>query len=156
MVAPISPAMNRYERIKTLGAGTYGCAVLVKSRADKKMYVVKEIAIGHLSKEELANVQKEAAVLKDMHHSNIVAYRDSFTEGTKLYIVMDFADGGDLDGKIKERKKTGKFFSEQEVMGIFVQICLALKHVHDRRILHRDLKALVTGEVYLYIILYLL
>ena len=57
-----------------------------------------------------------------------------------LCIVMDYADGGDLYTKINERKKLGVLWPESFILDLFVQICLALKHVHDRRILHRDLK----------------
>lgn len=53
---------------------------------------------------------------------------------------MDYADGGDLYTKINERKKLGSLWPESFILDLFVQICLALKHVHDRRILHRDLK----------------
>ena len=53
---------------------------------------------------------------------------------------MDYADGGDLYSKINERKKRGKLWSEDEVLDIFVQICLGVKHVHKHKILHRDLK----------------
>ena len=53
---------------------------------------------------------------------------------------MDYADGGDLYTKINERKKLGVLWSEAFILDLFVQICIALKHVHDRRILHRDLK----------------
>jgi len=56
---------------------------------------------------------------------------------------MDYADGGDLSGAISRRKKARRPFSEADVMNMFVQICLALKHVHSRKILHRDLKAQV-------------
>lgn len=53
---------------------------------------------------------------------------------------MGYADGGDLSQKIQSVKKAGKSLSEEEVLDYFVQICLALQHVHDKRILHRDLK----------------
>jgi NIMA (never in mitosis gene a)-related kinase len=53
---------------------------------------------------------------------------------------MDYADGGDLYTKINERKKMGVLWSESFILDLFVQICVALKHVHDCRILHRDLK----------------
>ena len=53
---------------------------------------------------------------------------------------MDFADGGDLYTKIAQSKKLGKLFEEEQVIDWFLQICLALKHIHSRRILHRDLK----------------
>lgn len=57
---------------------------------------------------------------------------------------MEYADGGDLAGAIKRQKQLGsKRWEEDDIMRIFVQICLALKHVHDANILHRDLKSMV-------------
>jgi len=70
-------------------------------------------------------------------------YIESFVENSKLYIVMEHADGGDLSNAIKIQKQKNIRWSEEEVMRIFVQICLALKHVHDTNILHRDLKSQV-------------
>ena len=52
---------------------------------------------------------------------------------------MDYADGGDLSMKIKEQN--GKFFPENKILDWFTQICLAIKHIHDRKILHRDIKS---------------
>jgi len=52
---------------------------------------------------------------------------------------MEYADGGDLNKKIKERE--GKLFSEGIILDWFVQIALALKHVHDRKVIHRDIKS---------------
>ena len=51
---------------------------------------------------------------------------------------MDYADGGDLSQKIKV-SRVG--FSESWIIDWFTQLCLALKHVHDRKIIHRDLKS---------------
>ena len=53
---------------------------------------------------------------------------------------MDYADGGDLYTKIAQQKKLGKGFDEEQILDWFLQICLALKHIHSKRILHRDLK----------------
>jgi NIMA (never in mitosis gene a)-related kinase 1/4/5 len=46
--------------------------------------------------------------------------------------------GGDLAGKVKEQR--GKYFQEGQVLDWFTQICLGMKHIHDRKIIHRDLK----------------
>ena len=54
---------------------------------------------------------------------------------------MDYANGGDLCNKIKNQKKKGKYFSENQILDYFTQICLAIKHIHDRKILHRDIKS---------------
>ena len=48
--------------------------------------------------------------------------------------------GGDLYNKIKERK--GVNFPESQVLNFFTQICLGIKHIHDKKIIHRDLKGL--------------
>ena len=52
---------------------------------------------------------------------------------------MDYADGGDLAARIKGQRSRN--FSEEQILDWFTQIWLGLKHIHDRKILHRDLKA---------------
>jgi NIMA (never in mitosis gene a)-related kinase 1/4/5 len=54
---------------------------------------------------------------------------------------MEFASGGDLGTVIKKRAQQKRYFSEDQVLLLFVQICLALWHVHARKFLHRDLKS---------------
>ena len=54
---------------------------------------------------------------------------------------MEYADGGDLNSIVKERKESADFFEESQVLHYFTQICLAIKHLHDRKILHWDLKS---------------
>ena len=56
-------------------------------------------------------------------------------------ILMEYADGGDLNGLVKRCKESGKTLSEDEILGYFVQICLGLKHIHEQHIVHRDLKS---------------
>lgn len=52
---------------------------------------------------------------------------------------MEYANGGDLEHYLKSRR--GSLLSEDRVLHFFVQISLAIKHIHDRKILHRDLKS---------------
>jgi NIMA (never in mitosis gene a)-related kinase len=51
---------------------------------------------------------------------------------------MEYADGGDLNKVLREAN--GNFFHENQILNLFTQICLAIKHIHDRKIIHRDLK----------------
>ncbi|XP_035509684.1 serine/threonine-protein kinase Nek1 isoform X2 [Morone saxatilis] len=131
--------MDKYEKVKKIGEGSFGKAVLVKSKEDGHQYVIKEIGISGMSSKERQESRKEVAVLANMSHPNIVQYKESFEEGGCLYIVMDYCEGGDLFKKINSQK--GVLFSEEQILDWFVQICLALKHVHDRKILHRDIKS---------------
>ncbi|XP_041912231.1 serine/threonine-protein kinase Nek1 isoform X1 [Alosa sapidissima] len=131
--------MEKYEKVKKIGEGSFGKAYLVKSREDARQYVIKEIGISQMSNKERQESRKEVAVLANMSHPNIVQYKESFEESGCLYIVMDYCEGGDLFKKINSQK--GVLFPEEQILDWFVQICLALKHVHDRKILHRDIKS---------------
>ncbi|KAL7981865.1 hypothetical protein Chor_000922 [Crotalus horridus] len=131
--------MDKYIKVQKIGEGSFGKAILVKAKENGKQYVIKEINISKMTNKEREESRREVAVLANMKHPNIVLYRESFEETGCLYIVMDYCEGGDLFKKINAQK--GVFFSEDQIMDWFVQICLALKHVHDRKILHRDIKS---------------
>ena len=75
-------------------------------------------------------------------HPNIIAYKEAFFDETcsTLNIVMEFADEGDLEIKIKEMKANGKLFDEKEIWNIFIQALRGLAWLHELQILHRDLK----------------
>merc|ERR1711974_189961 len=105
--------MHRFERLKVIGRGNYGIAILVRDRAAtvrgpggqkrRQLHVVKEVQLGdgaHGSASDLKEACREAEVLRSLSHSNIVAYRDAFVEGRTLHIVMEYAGGGDLQGAI--------------------------------------------------------
>ncbi|XP_050017773.1 serine/threonine-protein kinase Nek1 isoform X3 [Alexandromys fortis] len=131
--------MEKYVRLQKIGEGSFGKAVLVKSTEDGRHYVIKEINISRMSGKERQESRREVAVLANMKHPNIVQYKESFEENGSLYIVMDYCEGGDLFKRINAQK--GALFQEDQILDWFVQICLALKHVHDRKILHRDIKS---------------
>ncbi|XP_014665091.1 PREDICTED: serine/threonine-protein kinase Nek1-like [Priapulus caudatus] len=131
--------MEKYTRIKKIGEGSFGTAYLVRANDDGNLYVIKEINMCKMTPKEREEARKEVAVLSRMKHPNIVSYRESFEESGQLYIVMDYCDGGDLYSKINLQH--GILFTEDQILDWFAQICLAIKHVHDRKILHRDLKS---------------
>ena len=85
--------------------------------------------------------KNESDVLQRLRHPNIVEYCESFLEGQMLCIVMEYADGGDLSNLIKMRKASSEMLCEREVLNMFKQSCLAIQHVHNQHILHRDLKS---------------
>lgn len=56
----------------------------------------------------------------------------TYSSGGRLCIVMEYADGGDLQELLKGRR--GNPLPESQVVALFIQICLALKHIHDRKV----------------------
>lgn len=82
-------------------------------------------------------------ILASINHPNICSYKEAFVEEStqSLCIVMEFADGGDLQTKINQLKKTGKFMKEADLWSIFFQMVLGLHELHGIKIAHRDIKA---------------
>merc|ERR1719310_370163 len=99
------------------------------------------IDISRASKQEKEDALKESQVLSSLKHPYIVRYRENFLEDGWLCIVMDFCEGGDLSERIKKMRSQRKSFSEEQVLRWFTQAILALKYIHDMKILHRDLKS---------------
>lgn len=92
-----------------------------------------------MSDREKKEVLQEARLLEVLQHPNIVKFIEVYkTKKGKLCIIMDFADGGDLAGKVKQQM--GRPFPESQILDWFTQLCLGMKHIHDRKIIHRDLK----------------
>lgn len=133
---------NTYRVIKMIGEGSFGKAYLVECNADRSLCVIKTINIDSMSDQEKKETLLEAKILEKLDHPNIIKFKEVFIAKKPrftLNIVTDYADGGDLQTKIKQQK--GKWFPENTILDWFTQICLALKHIHDKKILHRDLKS---------------
>ncbi|KFP44927.1 Serine/threonine-protein kinase Nek3, partial [Chlamydotis macqueenii] len=130
--------MEEYKVLKVLGEGSFGRALLVHHRTSDQKYAMKEIRLP-MSSSDVENSRKEAVLLAKMKHPNIVAYKESFEADGHLYIVMEYCDDGDLMQKIKHQR--GKLFPEDTILHWFVQMCLGVKHIHDKRVLHRDIKS---------------
>ncbi|KAK9815766.1 hypothetical protein WJX72_009157 [[Myrmecia] bisecta] len=79
-------------------------------------------------------------MLSGFNHANIIQYHESILEEGLLHIVMEYADDGDLCTAVQQRSAAKNPMSEAEIMFWFVQILLALWHVHSKNVLHRDLK----------------
>lgn len=139
---------SKYRRIKSIGRGSFGEAVLVRSKADGKRYVAKAIDSTSMTSKEKRDVQNEIRILSAVDHPNIIRYHEHFEDGTLIFIIMEYADGGDLNSRIKDAKKQDPAlpFDPNLAMFWFLQICMALKYLHDNHILHRDLK---TANVFL-------
>jgi serine/threonine protein kinase len=131
--------MQKYQVEKIVGQGSFGKAYLVRRKTDSKRCIIKQISIGKMGAREVKQTELEATLLQRLHHPNIVKFLESFKENRSLMICMEYADGGDLEAYLKNRR--GRLLREDEVLHMFVQLGLAMKHVHDRKILHRDLKS---------------
>ncbi|XP_057560930.1 serine/threonine-protein kinase Nek4 isoform X5 [Hippopotamus amphibius kiboko] len=131
--------LTAYCYLRVVGRGSYGEVALVRHRRDGRQYVIKKLNLRHASSRERRAAEQEAQLLSQLKHPNIVTYKESWEGGDGLlYIVMGFCEGGDLYRKLKEQK--GRLLPESQVVEWFVQIAMALQYLHEKHILHRDLK----------------
>ncbi|KAK7128135.1 hypothetical protein R3I93_020667 [Phoxinus phoxinus] len=131
--------MDSYLFVRVVGKGSYGEVNLVRHKSDRKQFVIKKLNLRTSSRRERRAAEQEAQLLSQLKHPNIVTYRESWEgEDCQLYIVMGFCEGGDLYHRLKLQK--GELLPERQVVEWFVQIAMALQYLHEKHILHRDLK----------------
>jgi len=135
-------AAHRYKKIKLLKEGGFGKASLYEDTLDSSLCVIKEMKTQSMTQKEVEEIKKEAHILKVLKHPNIIQFRDLYmNKKQRLCIVMDYAEAGDLAGVLDKYVKKNSYLSEEQILDWFAQICLAIKHIHDRKIVHRDLKS---------------
>ncbi|XP_043082619.1 serine/threonine-protein kinase PLK4-like [Puntigrus tetrazona] len=103
--------------------------VLVKNEGGEQ-FVIKK----------LNDNQEESMFLSRLDHPHIVQHKEFIRVSGCLYLVLEHCEGGDLAQKIQKKRTDIMTFSENEILGWIVKICMALKYLHDQQILHKHLK----------------
>lgn len=100
------------------------------------------MSIKGLSEKERKNALNEVRILASLNHPQIIAYKDAFYEEStsSLCIVMEFAEGGDLQQLINKHKKCKENIAEHDVWKYCIQMINGIKYLHEMKIVHRDLK----------------
>ena len=83
---------------------------------------------------------KEADILRQLNHTNIVKFIKIIESETRVFLVMELVNGGQLQEYIEERRKQGIPFTDEEVSTIMRSIFSALQNIHSKDVIHRDLK----------------
>ncbi|KAH0572967.1 Kinase, NEK [Spironucleus salmonicida] len=130
-----------FRTLKHLGKGSYGSVSLVERSADSKIYALKEINVQKMATRDRQDQLNEIRILASLYHPNIIGYYDAFIENGKLYIVTEFADSGDLEGLIKKHQQSKTKMPENIIWSVLIQSLNALKLLHAKKILHRDIKS---------------
>uniref|UniRef100_A0A4W5Q722 non-specific serine/threonine protein kinase n=1 Tax=Hucho hucho TaxID=62062 RepID=A0A4W5Q722_9TELE len=103
--------------------------------------VLKEIPLGDLRPNETVQASQEAQLLSQLHHPAIITFYSSFLHRDSFCIITEYCEDRDLDCRLEEVREAGQSLPETQVTDWLIQMLLGLHYMHNRRILHRDLKA---------------
>ncbi|MBA0577513.1 hypothetical protein Golob_028070 [Gossypium lobatum] len=133
MDMPIMHDSDRYDFVKDIGSGNFGVARLMRDKITKELVAVKYIERGDKIDE---NVRREIINHRSLRHPNIVRFKEVILTPTHLAIVMEYASGGELFGRICAAGR----FNEDEARFFFQQLLSGVSYCHAMQVCHRDLK----------------
>ena len=136
--------MENYKIIKYLNQGSYGKIYLVEKKSTGKLYALKSIKIMGIDRYNKVSILNEIKILLMNENEYLLKCYDLFIHNKKLCIITEYVDGGDLENYTKNRR-----LKEEEVVKIFLKICVGINSLHYNHIIHRDIKPaniLITKE----------
>lgn len=146
----VSRSLRDFKPVRVLGQGAYGKVVLVEDQQTNKLYAMKQlqkadIVISEDSKEPqdekgrsklVERTFAERTILSELEHPNIVKLFYTFHDNSKLYLILQYIPGGELFFHLKEQGT----FDEDTVAYYAAEISCALRFLHSKGIVYRDLK----------------
>ena len=132
-----------FEIVKKLGEGSFGKVFKVISKLNKKVYAMKIINLRELksrNKDSYRLALNESQYLTILTHPHILKYYTKFTVKDNLYLIVENAENGDMQSFIESHRETGIHIPEDELWSIFLQCMQGLAYVHDKGVIHRDIK----------------
>jgi len=136
-------SLKDFHILAKLGEGAYSKVYKVQRISDNQIYALKRVKIANLSEKEKENALNEVRILASIQSNYIIGYKEVFFDDNSmaLYIVMEYAENGDLFAKLGQHQKNKTYMKEQDIWSHAIQMLIGLKSLHDMKILHRDLKS---------------
>ncbi|XP_062903807.1 MAP/microtubule affinity-regulating kinase 3a isoform X1 [Mobula hypostoma] len=131
------PHIGNYRLLKTIGKGNFAKVKLARHILTGREVAIKIIDKTQLNPTSLQKLFREVRIMKCLNHPNIVKLFEVIETEKTLYLVMEYASGGEVfdylvaHGRMKEKEARAKFR----------QIVSAVQYCHQKQIVHRDLKA---------------
>lgn len=135
-------ALDEFVEVESLGRGTFGQALLMKSWRTGLKLVAKRLQLEGTARAEVEKLENEVRVCARLRHPNIVHYLGTFVREGKLLICLEYAAGGTLAARIDHRRESDEGPFEVDVATTWIaQIASAVSYMHSMHVLHRDLSA---------------
>ena len=122
-----------------VGEGAFAEVYLLKHKTDGKFYALKQMDKGKLLSGGIRSemIYREILIQKKLNHDNIIKLYSSEEDNNNFYLILEYAIGGTLFGKIKKAKNG---FDEDSAFKYFIQASSAIAFLHENQLVHRDIK----------------
>lgn len=129
--------VGRYRLIERIGSGGCGVVYLAEQREPvRRKVALKIIRLGLETPQAIASFEAERQALASLNHQNIARILDAgTTESARPYYVMELVDGEALTNYCDSRR-----LGIRERLELFVKVCRAIQHAHQKGVVHRDIK----------------
>jgi len=142
VTADIATIDSMYDGVadgKVLGYGITGLVRLVKHKETGAEYAVKTLSINRIETAfGLAQLKDELAILMEIDHPNIVKLEGVYESEDCIYLVQELCSGGDLFDRLDAQPE--EHYSEAQCARLVKQMLSAVRYIHSKSIVHRDLK----------------
>lgn len=129
--------VGRFDIGKPLGKGRFGSVYLARLKDNKFIVALKVLFKSELVKSHLEHqLRREIEIQVRLSHKNILKMYGYFWDERKVYLILEFAPGGEL---YKQLQKKGKF-PDAEAATYTYELADALNYCHTKGVIHRDLK----------------
>lgn len=132
-------SIDDFEIGKPMGRGKFGHVYLAREKRSKFIVALKVLYKSQLLKLNAEHLlRREIEIQSHLRHNNICRLYGFFWDEKKIYLILEFATGGEVYNELKE--SPNKRFSEIKAADYLYQVCLALKYLHSKNVIHRDIK----------------
>merc|ERR1712038_2171505 len=138
----ITRYQEEFLELAEIASGEFGVVKKARHRLDGMVYAIKvsKNAIRKNSHDEKMAMNEVFAHAALMKHKHVVRYYNSWVENGSIYIQNEYCEGGSLQRKIEENRRTGVRFTETELRRILVHVAKGLQYIHSKQLVHLDIK----------------
>ncbi|XP_013109098.2 twitchin isoform X22 [Stomoxys calcitrans] len=126
---------DKYDILEEIGTGAFGVVHRCRELKTGNIFAAKFIPVSHAIEKDM--IRREIDIMNQLHHQKLINLHDAFEDDDEMVLILEFLSGGELFERITTE---GYQMTEAEVMNYMRQICEGIKYMHEKNIIHLDIK----------------